>query len=188
MGDIKSSWEIARKKADALGGLSVEEQKKQREDKCQPIGKSLADKFLAGQNIREMEKELLKYPDEERHCIQYIAIRHLIDAVKLENISILDRAISGILSLGKRSEVEKITIQIKEIFHEYQSVEEIERNKIDTIGREMLHQRRISGSAIGMINVYSREEWRSKLTELSQPFEERLNALRKELSESYSLP
>jgi hypothetical protein len=181
MGDIKSSWEIARKKADALGNLSLEEQKKQRDKRCLPIGKLIADRFLAGQDMRKQEKELLKYDDEDRHCIRQMVINHLINALRLENSSILDRDISGILNLSKSNKVEKITIQIQEIFNEYRDMEKMEKNKIETVGRELLHQQRISGSAISMINIYAREEWQNKLNELALPFEERLNILKNDL-------
>jgi hypothetical protein len=181
MGDIKSSWEIIRNKVDALGDLSPEERKKQSEERCQPIGKSLADEFLAGRDIRQVEKDLLKYPVEDRNCIRQFAIRHLIDVIKLENSSILDRTISGILTLSGKEDTEKIIARINDIFCEYGDMEKSERNNIEAAGREMLHQQRISGSAIAMINLRAKEEWRRKLSELAQLFEERLTKLKNEL-------
>jgi len=45
----------------------------------------------------------------------------------------------------------------------------------------MLHQLRISGTAISRLNIRAKEEWQKKLDQTAHPFDERLNFLKKEL-------
>jgi lipopolysaccharide biosynthesis glycosyltransferase len=53
--------------------------------------------------------------------------------------------------------------------------------EIEKAGREMLHQMRISGTAIGRLNVRVKEEWQKKLDQTANPFDERLTKLKNEL-------
>ncbi len=181
MGEIKSSWEIAREKANELGELSEEEHVRQREDMCRPIGKSLADNYLEKHDLRKLEEELNKYAGEDRKLVTQIALYHLIDYIDVQNGFVLDQIVLGILSLAKDDRAKRIVDKVKELFHEYQEIEKIERQKIEAAGREMLHQQRISGTAIDMINVRVREEWQDKLNEIAHPFKEQLNNFKQKL-------
>ena len=184
MGEIQSSWEIARKKADLLGELSVDEQRKQREEICQPVAKSLVDKYLDEQDARRLKKELDVYQAEDKNLIRQMAIHRLIDCIELQNSSILDKAISGVLILVNNEMVGQVVGQIKQLFIAYGEIEKTERQKIEIAGREILHQQRISGTAISMINIRAREEWQERLKEIAQPFEKQLYNLKQELSRS----
>jgi hypothetical protein len=181
MGEIRSSWEIAREKADELGELSEEEQRRQQEEKCLPIGKSLADNYLDKHDALWLEKELAKYPTEDRELIRQIALHQLVDYIDVQNSFVFDRVGLGIISLAKDSRVKGIVDKMEGLFHDYQEVEKIERQKIEAAGREMLHQQRISGTAIKMINVRAREEWQNKLNELAYPYNEQLNNFKQKL-------
>ena len=72
--------------------------------------------------------------------------------------------------------------KIKELFQEYREAEKEKRQEIERTGSEILHQLRISGTAISQINVQAKDEWQKKLSELSRPYEERLSGLKQELS------
>ena len=61
MGEIKSAWEIALEKVDKLGELSPEELKRQKEEKYALIGQALADKYLGGLDLWQLDVELDKY-------------------------------------------------------------------------------------------------------------------------------
>jgi hypothetical protein len=45
----------------------------------------------------------------------------------------------------------------------------------------MLHQLRISGTAISHLNIRAKEEWQKKLDQTALPFDERLNHLKRKL-------
>jgi len=181
VGDIKSAREIAQEKAEKLGELSPEERRKQREDRCHLIGKSLTDKYLNGHDVKRLEAELNKYNNEDKESIRQKALRQLIERIDLRNDFVLDRISQGILSLAKTETSTGTMGKIKELFQEYKEAEEGEGQGIEKAGREILHQLRISGTAIGQINIRAKEEWQKKLEEMTPPFEERLSKLKQEL-------
>lgn len=184
MGEIRSSWEIAREKANELGELSEEEQLRQQEEKCLPIGKSLADNYLDKHDALWVEKELDKYPTEDKELIRQIALHQLVDYIDVQNSFVFDRVVLGILSLAKNNSIVKgIVDKMNKLFYEYQEMEKVEIQKIEAAGRGMLHQQRISGTAVKMINVRAREEWQNELNELARPFKAQLNSFKQELLE-----
>jgi len=182
VGEIRSAWEIAQEKADKLGKLSPEEQKRQRESRCYLIGKSLAEKYLDQHNIRLLQDELKKCSGEDGALISQATLQRLIEVVDLRSDSELDRISQGILSLAKNEMTGKTVSKIKELAQEYRETEEEARQEIEKAGREILHQLRISGTAIGPINTQAVDEWQEKLNQSTRPFEERLNAFKQELS------
>jgi hypothetical protein len=181
MGEIKSAWEIAQEKADKLGELSSEERAKQREGRCRLAGKSLAEKYLGQHDARYLEAELNKHDSEDRELIGQAALQALIERIDLRYGLLLDRINEGILSLIKTKTAVETIGKIKELFHEYRETERVEKQEIEKAGREILHQLRISGTAISQINAQAREDWQKKLVELERPFEERLDRLKQEL-------
>ena len=182
MGEIKSAWEIAREKADKLGELSPEERKKQIEDRCHLIGESLAEKYLTGGSTKSLEAELNKHGSEEKELITQAVVQRLIEEIDLEHGSVLDRISQGILNLIKIESAAETVDKITVLFQEYQAAEHRERQEIEKAGRAILHHLRISGTAVDKINIRAKNEWQKKLDQLIQPFEERLNRLKQELS------
>ncbi len=183
MGEIRSSWDIAREKADKLGGLSLEEQKKQREDRCFPIGRSLAQKYLTGYDIQRFKAEIRKYENEDKELIRQIALHQLVEWIDLKNGAILDGIGQGILDLAVSKEVVKTVDRLRELLREYQEAEKVERQKIDSAGMKILHRRRISGTAIKMINSRAVEEWQKRMNEVNHSFDEVLNGIKEQLRE-----
>lgn len=182
MGEIKSSWEIAREKAGGLGELSEEERRKQIEDRCRPIGMSLVDKYLAEEGSSNLDKELDKYKNEDKELIRKMAFNHLVEYINIQDSLARDKVLLGILGLAKKDEkVAEIVDKMRELFCEYEEVEKIEKQMIEVDGREMLHQQRISGTAIGIINIRAKEEWQRGLNGVALPFKEKLNGLKREL-------
>jgi len=184
MGEIKSAWEIAQEKADRLGELSSEERTKQRQDRCRPIGKSLAEKYLGQHDTRYLETELNKHDSEDKELISQAALQALIEGIDLRHHSILDKISQGIVSLAKTETAVETVGKIKELFQEYRETEKVERQEIERAGGEILHQLRISGTAISQINIQAREDWQKKLNQLAHPFKQRLNKLKQQLSGS----
>lgn len=184
MGEIKSAWEIAQEKANKLGELSPEERQKQRQDRCRPIGQSLAEKYLSQYDSQYLQAELNKYDSEDRELISRAALQRLVERIDLGYGPILDKIGQGILSLANTRAVAETVGKIKELLDEYREAEELERQEIERAGREMLHQLRISGTAISHVNIQAKEEWQKKISQLAQPFQERLDTLKRELLDS----
>jgi hypothetical protein len=181
LGEIKSAREIAQEKVSKLGELSPEERRGQRQDKCRLIGKSLADKYLSQYDTRLLEAELGKYGDQDKNLVKQAAARQLIEGINLKYSSTLDKISQGILTLVDTATAVETLGKIKELFQEYEEAENRERQEIEKAGREILHQLRVSGTAIGQINIRAQEEWEKRLIQLAGPFEERLNELKQKL-------
>jgi len=187
MGEIKSAWEIAQEKAGKLGELTSEERKKQREDRCRLMGKTLAEKYLSQHDARLLEAELSKHSGQDKELISRAILHRLVEGIDLRYSLKLDEIAQGILSLSKAETSAQVMDKIKELFRDYREAENKERQEIERAGSEMLHQLRISGTAISQINIRAKDEWLKQLNELGQPFEERLNSLRQELLSSVSI-
>jgi len=182
MGEIRSAWEIAQAKASKLGDLSIEEREKERQNRCRLIGKSLAEKYLSQYDISFLEAELSKHSDQDKDSISEAAIHRLIEGIDLRYAPTLDKISQGIITITNNTTATTTLGKIKELFQEYEEAENRERQEIEKAGREMLHQLRISGTAISHINIRARDEWQKKLSQLAHPFEDRLNSLKHELS------
>jgi hypothetical protein len=182
MGEIKSAREIAQEKASKLGKLSPEERRGQRQDKCRIIGKSLAEKYLSQYDVRLFEAELNKHSAQDKDLVKQAAINQLIEGINLKYGSELDKISQGILTLANTAMAIESIGKIKELFQEYEEAENGARLEIEKAGMEILHQLRVSGTAISQINIRAKEEWEQMLNQLTGPFEGRLNYLKQELS------
>lgn len=185
MSEIRSAWEIAQEKAEKLGKLSAKEQRQQKENKCNSIGKALARRFLGGLNCKGLETALDKYSDdEERKLITEAFLSHLVETIDLEHDARLEKLEEGISCLHLEQRTEALE-EIEGLFQEHKRAEQRKRQEIERVIREMLHQRRISGTAIEQINIRAKPEWKESLDELAQPFNERLNEIKRGLLNSY---
>ena len=176
MGELKSAWEIAQERASRLGKLSPEEERRQKEEECRQIGSAIAIRWL---NNAEKSIELDKYPEEQKGLIKQAVLKHLIEAIELKNPNRLERIRQGIAMLypGANSAIEQIT----QLAQEYEGAERKRFNESEGKGGEILHQMRISGTAVGEINSKAVAEWQKDEAEWTQAFVSRLDNLKQEL-------
>jgi hypothetical protein len=183
MGDIKSAWEIAMEKADKLGRLSPEEFKRQRRQELAPVGQALAERYMGGLGLWQLTVELDRYKGEERDLVAEALISGLVQGIELGNNERLAKVIEGISGLkeDQRTGIREIKGQVGTLFQEYQEVEQKERRKIEDSVRGILHQLRISGSAIGAINPKVMPEWQQALDTFAEPYTTRLEEMKERL-------
>ena len=208
MGELKSAWEIAQGKADKLGKLSAEELQQQREEKCRQIGQAIAQRYLDNLEPLDLGIELDRHPEEERELIKRAVASRLIQALDLSSRSEtspdttgrhgrvkqnnrsggvylrLERITQGIASLEPKSGA--ITERVRQLFQEYEGATREARHEIERKGKEILHQLRISGTAVGDINVEAMPQWQQTWHRLRKPFEPRLDNLKQELVTVFS--
>ncbi len=206
MGELKSAWEIAQDKADRLGKLSAEELRQQREEQCRQIGQAIAQKYLDNLESLDLDAELEKHSEAEEELIKTAVAGHLVQALKLSSQSgtsrrptereggmeqnnssggayfRMERVIQGIAGLEPKSGT--IIEQVRQLFQEYEGATREAGHEIERKGRETLHQLRISGTAVGDINVEAMPEWQQTWHRLKEPFEPRLDHLKQELTNS----
>jgi len=205
MSDLKSAWEIAQEKADRLGSLSAEELQQQREEASRQAGTGIAQRYLNSPRTVDLRAELGKHAEEERALVKGAVVKRLVEALDLggepstaagapgygQNDTAglrLEKTIDAIAAL----EPERGTIieQVRELFQEYgAAVGKTQRKQeIEKKGRETLHRLRISGTAVGDINVEAAAQWQQGRQELSQSFAARLDLLKQELLARTSPP
>jgi hypothetical protein len=183
MGEIRSAWEIAMEKAEKLGRLSPEELKRQRRQELAPVGQGLADRYLGGLGLWQLRVELDRYKGEERDLVTEALISSLVQGIELGNNERLVKIIEGISSLRENESlrIREIEGEVGTLFQEYQEVERKERRKTEDSVRDILHQLRISGSAIGAINPKVMPEWQQALDTFAEPYTTRLEELKERL-------
>ncbi|OGO03461.1 MAG: hypothetical protein A2Y72_06765 [Chloroflexi bacterium RBG_13_53_26] len=183
MGEIKSAWEIAMEKAEKLGRLSPEEFKRQRRQELDPVGQGLADRYLGGLGLWQLRVELDRYKGEEKTLVTEALISGLVQGIELGNNERLVKIIEGISGLRENESpgIREIEGEVGTLFQEYQEVEQKERRKIEDSVRGILHQLRISGSAIGGINPKVMPEWQQALDAFAEPYATRLEELKERL-------
>lgn len=201
MGKLKSAWEIAQEKAERLGKLSPAEMQRQREQECRQIGQAIAQRYLDSPEPLPLAIELNKY-QEKKDLVRQATLTHLTQAIDLKSRSgtspdptkynnrsggiypRLEKIAQGIASLEPKSE--SIIERIRGLVQEYEQLADKTRQAIETSHRETLHQLRISGTAVGNINIEATPQWQQSWHLLTEPLEPRLDSLKRELINSIS--
>ena len=189
MGEIKSAWELAMEKVEKLGKLSPEEVRRQKTEKCGSIGQGLAEKYLTGLALRDVRIELDKYKGEERELVRAALASKLIDAIELGDAERLSKVLEGIseLNLKSREGLASIRAEIEQLFAECREAEQKKRREVETAARGVLHQLRISGSAIGSVNPEVVPEWKNELDKIALPYREKLGDIKARLRSGFPL-
>ncbi|MEJ2738706.1 MAG: hypothetical protein P8105_02520 [Dehalococcoidia bacterium] len=181
MGDIRSSWEIAQEKADRLGDLSSEERNRQKEELYRNTAAVLVHQYLDDKDIRPVKKELNKYTGEVRKLKERILLDELINVIDLDKQESLDIAVNGIEALWGKQETGHDIEPVKHLYAEYYKIRNEEKRRVDDAGRQILRDMDISGSAIGTINIYARDEWLNALNSLTACFKKWLKGLQEDI-------
>jgi len=177
--ELKSAWEVAQEKANKLGKLSPQEIQQQRKQECWQIGSAIAQKYLNDIEPPNLAAELNNYPTEERDLIKPAILNHLVQAMDLKSHSKLEKIIQGIAAIEPK--LQSIIERIRELDQEYAQAVRKTRQTVENRGRETLHQLRVSGTAVGGINIEATQEWQQSWNKLTEPFAPRLDNLKREL-------
>ena len=114
----------------------------------------------------------------------YRTLDYLVEAIDFQSskpgVSRLERAIQGIASLEPKSQ--PITERITKLAQEHEQAERKTRQELESNYRELLHQLRISGTAVGDINLEATPEWQPAQQGLAELFRPRLDSLKQELT------
>ncbi len=184
MGDIKSAWELAMEKVDKLGRLSPEELRQQKEDRCRAIGEGLAERYLAGLPLRDLKVDLDKNKGEDRDLVEAAVALWLVASIELGDIDRLEKVLEALaaVSAKPREGLPEIRAEIEALFAEYRQADQKRRREVETAARGVLHQLRISGSAIGSVNPEVVPEWKGELDLIARPYRERLSGIKARLA------
>ena len=177
---IKSAKEIALERVEKLGRISPGELKEERIRKCAELGRQLVLRYLTAHNAGEIEGELLKYSGEERNMVERSLWQDMVCKLELGNHDHLSFLLK--LAFQMRNEaVAKAGPEISDVFCSYQEAVEKDKREIRNEGKNALHGLRISGDAVGEINLQAKEEWKGKLEAAASPYEEELGRIKEGL-------
>jgi hypothetical protein len=182
MSELKSAWEIAQERASRLGKLSAEEKERQELQAYRQIGHALAQKWLDNPHL-DMAAELNRHEEKGRPTIRRAAIEHLADAIDFttaQGMNSLQGIIEGLVNLGP--ELQPRAQEVGQLAREYEAAEEKIRQELESSYRETLHRLRISGTAVGAINLETNPQWQSARQGLVEGFASRLNNLKQALA------
>ncbi len=194
MSEMKSALEKALEKAEKLGKLSPEEVMERKEVEYAPIGRAIAERYLGHGHKQLLKEEVSRYSGDEQGIVSGAALSRLAEAIDLASDELTEKALVGVLTLkremrggekGGKGRIGEIIERIRSLLREFRDAQqqryEGEKERIEKGGKELLHQLRISGSAVGAINLKASEAWGVISQELYSQFNERLGALKREL-------
>ena len=185
MGEMKSAFEKALEKADKIGKLSPEEMREREEAEYSPIGRAIAERFLGHGYKQILKEEVERYRGDENGIVVRAALSRLVETINLSSADLIERSLDGLLTLKGNGRIGGTIDGIRILFAEFQNEreQEYEREKenIEKSERELLHQLRITGSAVGTINPTAGESLSLVYEKLTSRFNERLEALKQEL-------
>ena len=185
MGEMKSAFEKALEKADKIGKFSPEEMREREEAEYTPIGRAIAERFLGHGHKQILKEEVERYSSDENGVVVRATLSRLVEAIDLSSADLIQRSLDGLLTLKEKEGIGETIDRIRILFAEFQveREQEYEREKenIEKRERELLHQLRIAGSAVGAINPTAGESLSLVYEQLNSRFNERLEALKQEL-------
>jgi len=185
MGEMKSAFEKALEKADKIGKLSPEEMREREEAEYTPVGSAIAERFLGHGHKQILKEELERYSSDENGVVVTAALSLLVKSIELTSSDLIERSLDGLLTLkGKErigGTVDRIRILLTEFYEEREQEYAREKEYIEKNERELLHQLRITGSAVGAINPKASECLNIVNEQLNFRFIERLQVLKQEL-------
>lgn len=175
---IKSALDIALEKAQKLGSLSVEERQRLKEDELRAVGEALGKRHLDGLPPRDIEIELRRYKEEERHIVARYLLSSLWNLVDISDIPAAESALAAIQYLSGNSDAVE---GIRNLLSEHQrAIEEAWRENRSTLEADKVSQLRLKGISGSAINpgVETYPEWLEIQHQLDSYYRERLEELK----------
>jgi hypothetical protein len=182
MGELKSAWEVAQERANRLGKLSAEEKELQQKQGYRQIGQALAQRWMDSPQRLDVTAELGKYEEGERDLIKRALIEHLLETIGFEDTQVVDNMKSVTQAIASlRPELQPRAEEMGQLVQEYELAEQKIRQELEGSYRATLHQLRISGAAVGAINIETNQRWQLARQGLVESLTPRLNALKQAL-------
>ena len=165
-----------------MGKLSAQELELQQTQECRQIGQALAQKWLDSSQQLDLTDELDKHEEKARKIIKQALIEHLVEAIGFTSARGTGSA-KGIIKMvsNLQPELQPKAEEIHELIEEYEAAEQKTRQELESKYREILHQLRISGTAVDAVNVQAAQEWQSARRALIEALTPRLNDLKQTL-------
>jgi len=183
---MKSALEKALERAEKLGRLSPEERQKAKKEEYSAIGQGIAHRYLKQGDKAVLKHQIEQYEGEEGQIVSQAVFSVLLDKIELDDEEkTTARAIEGLAALQQGEDLAEALGKIRELLAEYQQtkLKALEKGKSLAAKaiREELHRLRISGSAIGEVNLKVSPAWNELMERFQPRFREQLTSLKQEL-------
>ncbi len=182
MSELKSAWEVAQERASRLGKLSADEKEQQERQRYRQVGQALAQKWMDTSQGLDLAAELGKHEEKGRETIKQAVIEHLLESMGFADtraINGVKRIIEAISTL--KPELQPKAEEVGQLVQECELAEQKMRQELESQYRETLHQLRISGTAVGAINIEDNPQWQLARHGLAASLAPRLDALKQAL-------
>ena len=162
-----------------MGKLSAEEEQQYREESYRQIGVAIAQRYIDSPQEHGPSSELGGYSEDEKNVIRKAALNHLTEAMDLTSPGKLEVISVGVASLEPK--VQSVLEQIVQLAQECEQARMKARRELENRSKETLHRLRISGTAVGSINIETTPEWQQSDQQLMAAFGPRFDTLKQEL-------
>jgi len=178
---IKSALEIALEKSRRLGSLSEEEKSRLRDEELAGAGESLAQRYLNGAPLREIEAGLAKREEGDRPTVRRYLLLRLLDEIGIGQSAQYEKIFSAIDHISGDT---VLTEEIRGVLRLYEiELERAQQNtlhKLEKAKLDELAQRGISGSAISL-STENTQEWAGLRRNMESGYGKRLEEIRGKL-------
>lgn len=163
--------------------LTPEDKEKAKRERYIGEAEGLANRFLniPSYRVEDLTRDLSKYEGDAKDIVTKVILSKFVKKVNLSQNN--KRVVEGISALGseyaeKIKEVESLRNEREQAIQQRytQLKKEIERPI-----RERLNQLKISGSAIGDVNVEANEAWYQILSEINLEYDKKLDIVKQKL-------
>ncbi len=182
---MKSALEKALERAEKLGRLSSEERRRAKEEEYSAIGQGIAHRYLQEGDKASLKRQVEQYEAEEKQIVSRAVISVLLDQIELDSEEAAVRAVEGLAAFEPDEGMALVLGRIRGLLAEYQQakLKALEKGKSLAAKaiREELHRLRISGSAVGEVNLKVSPAWDKLLGSFRSQFNEQLSGLKQEL-------
>ena len=180
---IKSTLELAMEKAAKLPKLTEEEIRERREKEYGPLGRAIAEGFLAGSlAATRLEVELYKHEDERDEIVRKSFVASMCESIDLEDRLTNARVFEGIEVLVQDDRLEETARRLDDTLGDYERQKQRELAATEEAENVRVRDLGVSGSAI-RLNLQENEGWRQRLSELRRAFLPKVDEIKRELSE-----
>jgi len=180
---IRNALEIAMEKAQGLGALSDEEKARLKTGELDSAGEALAQRYLSGVPLSEIEADLARHGEEELPAVRDRLLGRLLDAIDLSPGSDNDRVLAAIEHIaGDAGPARAVNSLLQE------REQALEKHRLENAGalqeakRRELEQKGISGSAVEPA-IETSADWVRARYDLDSNFERRLQDIKRQLRE-----
>ncbi len=169
-GKVKTAFELAMEKVDAMPKLNTEELKEERKKESIAKGETIAQKHL--QNIHrkiDIRNEMSRFEEDQREFGSRAALRCLSQELSLTQSEQNRHILEGMAQLNETIKVDTALERLNQIIDDFRRTLMKAQSDIGKTESDRLKKEGIAGSAVKP-NLKTNSAWQEKFAELSATY------------------